>query len=234
MFPRTKNRKAISTVLTTLIILVASVVLGTGVVLYGTSLFQTNANSQSISATGTQVWVDTTKSSGWAWGAAAIRNSGDKLLSVDTITMRGTNIPFANWYADADSNRVTTGNFQSAMNYTSMLNSVSGATNNGAMLNGTGLSSGAVLVDTSNCVVGASSAVNGITGSLVLQLASGKPVLCMLQQSGPISLQPGAKAIVYFKIPQNILTSVDAGASSAVAIYAGSVGSPVTVTIAAK
>ena len=229
-----KNRKAISTVLTTLIILVASVVLGTGVVLYGTSLFQTNANSQSISATGTHVWVDTSKSSGWAWGAAAIRNSGDKLLSVDTISIRGTNVPFSNWFADTDPNRVTTSNFQSAMNYTGLLSAASGSTNSGALLNGTGLSSGAVTVDTSNCVVGANSAVNGISGSLVLQLAAGKPVLCMLQQSGPISLQPGSKVIVYFKVTQNILTSVDAGASGAVGIYAGQVGSPVTVTIAAK
>ena len=229
MFPRTKNRKAISTVLTTLIILVASVVLGTGVVLYGTSLFQTNASQQSISATGTQVWVDTSKSTGWAWGATAIRNSGDKLLSVDTISLRGTNIPFANWYADTDPNRVTTANFQSAMNYTSII-----GTADGALLNGTGLSSGAVTIDASNCVDSNANAQNGNTGSLVLQLSAGKPVLCLLQQSGPVSLQPGAKAIVYFKIPQNVLTSVDAGAAGSVGIYAGQVGSPRTVTIAAK
>ncbi len=41
MFPRTNNRKAISVEMTTMIIMVASVVLGTGVVIYGTSLFQT-------------------------------------------------------------------------------------------------------------------------------------------------------------------------------------------------
>src|SRR5690349_21017666 len=100
MFPRTKNRKAISTVLTTMIILVASVVLGTGVVLYGTSLFQTNASQEAISTSGTNVWVDSTGSSGWAWGAADIRNSGDKLLSVDSIQIRGQAVPYANWYAD--------------------------------------------------------------------------------------------------------------------------------------
>ena len=227
MFPRTKNRKAISTVLTTLIILVASVVLGTGVVLYGTSLFQTSAQSQAISATGTQVWVDTSQSSGYAWGAAAIRNSGDKLLSVDTISIRGTSIPFSNWYADLDPLRVTTANFQSAMNYTSILSPISGSLKNGTLV-GDGVS-----VDVATCP-----SPTGITsGVLVLQLSSvtaAKPTLCMVQQSGPISLQPGAKAIVYFKVPQNVLTSVDAGASSSVAIYAGQVGSPVTVTIAAK
>ena len=227
MFLRTKRRKAISAVLTTLIILVASVVLGTGVVLYGTSLFKTNAQSQSITATGTQVWIDTAKGSGWAWGAAAIRNSGDKLLSVDTIAIRGTNIPFANWYSDADPQRVTTGNFQSAMNYTALQSSVSGS-----LVNGTTAGSGsAVTVDTSTCP-----STTGAVGDLVLQLTSAKnnPTLCMVQQSGPISLQPGAKAIVYFRVPQNILSSVDAGASSSVAIYAGQVGSPVTVTLAAK
>src|SRR5713226_52874 len=122
MFPRTKNRKAISTVLTTMIILVASVVLGTGVVLYGTSLFQTNASSSAISTSGTQVWVDSTNSTGWAWGASDIRNSGDKLLSVDQIKIRGQAIPYANWYADTDTGtRVTTANFQSALIYTSGL-----------------------------------------------------------------------------------------------------------------
>src|SRR5712692_10847773 len=112
MFPRTKNRKAISTVLTTMIILVASVVLGTGVVLYGTSLFQTNASSEAISTTGTQVWVDSTLSSGWAWGAFDVRNSGDKLLSIDQIQIRGQAIPFGNWYADTNATQLTSSQYQ--------------------------------------------------------------------------------------------------------------------------
>src|SRR5215831_16724948 len=107
MFPRTKNRKAISTVLTTMIILVASVVLGTGVVLYGTSLFQTNASGEAISVQGTQVWVDSTSSSGWAWGAFDVRNSGDKLLSVDQIYIRGQTVPYSNWYANSTVNGIT-------------------------------------------------------------------------------------------------------------------------------
>jgi hypothetical protein len=47
-------------------------------------------------------------------------------------------------------------------------------------------------------------------------------------------LAPGAKAIVYFQVPQNVLTSVDAGSSGTVAIYASSVGAPQTVTIASQ
>src|SRR5215510_11089089 len=129
---RTKKRKAISAVLTTMIILVASVVLGTGVVLYGTSLFQTNANAQAITVTGTQVWVDSTLSSGWAWGAADIRNSGDQLLSVDQIQIRGQAVPFANWYANSTANTITNAQFQAALIYTQL-----GSTATGALYNGT-------------------------------------------------------------------------------------------------
>src|SRR5438445_8749619 len=136
MFPRTKNRKAISTVLTTMIILVASVVLGTGVVLYGTSLFQTNASGEAISTSGTQVWVDSTLSSGWAWGAADVRNSGDKLLSIDQIQVRGQAVPFANWYANSTVNGISSQQYQAALVYTKMINKVTGVLDNGTTFGG--------------------------------------------------------------------------------------------------
>ncbi|TLX83421.1 MAG: hypothetical protein E6L00_01110 [Thaumarchaeota archaeon] len=109
MFPiRTNNRRAISVVMTTMIILVASVVLGTGVVIYGTSLFQTGGQQQSISSQGIKLWVNSTAQSGVnnAWGAAAIRNNGDVLVSFNTIQIRGTSVPFNGWFVDA--NRVQT------------------------------------------------------------------------------------------------------------------------------
>ena len=89
MFVKPKNRKALSAVLTTLIILVASVVLGTGVVLFGTSLFQTNAQGSSLTVQGVHVWLNATKgmNTTYAWGAAEIRNSGDKILSVDQFVV---------------------------------------------------------------------------------------------------------------------------------------------------
>jgi len=67
MFQSTHKHKAISTILTTIIILVASVVLGTGVVIYGTSLFQTGAQSESISTQGVKMWVNATSNQGIAW-----------------------------------------------------------------------------------------------------------------------------------------------------------------------
>ena len=42
------------------------------------------------------------------------------------------------------------------------------------------------------------------------------------------------KAVIYFNVPQNLFTSVDAGSSASVAVYVGKVGSPVAVTVAAK
>src|SRR5574340_842781 len=220
MFPRTQKRKAISTVLTTLIILVASVVLGTGVVLYGTSLFQTGAQSESISTTGTTLWVDSTGSSGWAWGAADVRNSGDKLLSVDSIQIRGQQVPFANWYANNTANTITAGQFQAALVYTAMMPGNNGVLNNGTQY--------------SNTAPWTLPSCPNVTGNNKMIMSLGGTPICLAQQSGPVSLAPGQKAIIYFKVPQNLLTSVDAGSSASVALYAGKVGSPITVTIASK
>ena len=217
MFVRTKNRKAISAVLTTLIILVASVVLGTGVVLYGTSLFQTGAQSSGVSTQGVHVWVNSTSTpTTWVWGAAEIRNSGDKILSVDQINVRGTQVPFANWYAESNQTAVTAANFQSQLIYT-------GTTAAGIMKS---YAAGAP----SNCATSATQFYINEFG-----VASGaNPTLCLKQASGPISLKPGEKAIVYFQVPSGILSTVDAGSQSSVAVYAGSVGAPQSVTVESK
>ena len=109
-----KNR-ALSTVLTTVIILVASVVLGSGVVLYGASLFQGGTQQESISVSNLKVWVHATDTTGIAWGAAGVRNTGDKVLAVDKIKIRGTDIPFTQWYTDTD---VTSTLYQQSLNHT--------------------------------------------------------------------------------------------------------------------
>jgi hypothetical protein len=213
MFLRTKNRKAISAVLTTLIILVASVVLGTGVVLYGTSLFQTGAQSSGVSVQGAHVWVNSTSTPTYVWGAAEIRNSGDKILSVDQINVRGTQVPFANWYFDSDPTRVTAANYQSQLNYTKT------TTPSGLMKSyyGAGVA----------CTNSPSFGINEFG-------TNANPSLCFTQASGPISLKPGDRAIVYFQIPSGVLSTVDAGSQSSVAIYAGNVGAPQSITVESK
>ena len=240
MFPRTKNRKAISAVLTTLIILVASVVLGTGVVLYGTSLFQTGAQSSGLSVQGVHVWANATTgmTTTYVWGAAEIRNSGDKILSVDQINVRGNQVPFANWYYDSSPNRVTAANFQSQLNYTGTATTAYITANAGNGLTQSGsrglmmayTQAGGYAANTNGCTLSATSFyMNEYAGA-----NANAPTMCFAQASGPISLKPGDKAIVYFQIPSGILSTVDAGSQSSVAIYAGNVGAPQSVTVESK
>lgn len=227
MFLRTKNRKAISAVLTTLIILVASVVLGTGVVLYGTSLFQTGAQSSGVTAQGAHVWVNSTAATSqtYVWGAAEIRNSGDKILSVDQINVRGTQIPYANWYYDSNPTRVTAANFQSQLNYTGTATTAYITANVGVkpgMMQSFG-------TQPSGCPTSPTQFYVNEFGA-----ASTNPSMCFTQASGPISLKPGDRAIVYFQVPVGILSTVDAGSQSSVAIYAGNVGAPQSITVESK
>ena len=217
MFLRTKNRKAISAVLTTLIILVASVVLGTGVVLYGTSLFQTGAQSSGIAVQGVHVWANSTSTpSTYVWGGAEIRNSGDKILSVNTISVRGTQVPFANWYVENNQTAVTSANFQSQLTYT-------GTTASGMMKS-------SAAAAPSYCPTTATQFYINEFGVS----ANANPTLCLKQASGPISLKPGDKAIVYYQVPTGILGTVDAGSQSSVAVYAGNVGAPQSITVESK
>ncbi len=100
MKTKLRRRLGISTVITTSIILVASVVLAAGVVLYATSLFQTGTLTESISITGVKIYVHATDDAGLAWGAFGVRNSGDKILSLDKISIRGDDIGFSSWYSN--------------------------------------------------------------------------------------------------------------------------------------
>jgi hypothetical protein len=109
------KKRAISTVLTTVIILVSSVVLASGVVLYGTSLFQGGTQQEALSSSGIKIWVHTTNIDGLSWGAAGIRNTGDKVLSTDLIIVRGQPVPFGQWYPDID---VDDNLFSQALNHT--------------------------------------------------------------------------------------------------------------------
>jgi hypothetical protein len=112
---------------------VSSVVLGSGVVLYGTSLFQGGTQQESISVSGIKLWVHTTNTDGLSWGAAGVRNTGDKVLSVDTIQIRGANIPFAQWYPDVD---VTASLFSQALNHTGWSTGSGGLNATGASCTG--------------------------------------------------------------------------------------------------
>ncbi len=205
----TKTRKrAISTVLTTIIILVASVVLGSGVVLYGTSLFQSGTQQEAISVSGLKVWVHGTDPKGLAWGAFAVRNTGDKIVSVDKIAVRGTDIPFTQWYPETNA---TGTKLQQAMNFSGWSDIDGG------------------LYKTSDDTV-----CTGITASgIEINIAAGEYV-CANAAAGPVGLEPGDGAIIYFKFTNGTLTSIDSGVSTSVNIFAGKTGAPLSITISSK
>ncbi|MHA7647234.1 hypothetical protein [Nitrosopumilus sp. S4] len=202
MKTKLSKKRAISTVLTTVIILVSSVVLGSGVVLYGTSLFQGGTQTENISVSGTKVWVHSTAADGLGWGASGIRNTGDKVVAIDKIQIRGTDIPFTQWYPDTD---VSASLFQQALNHTGWSGIAGGLVN-------TGGSDATLDID-----------VNGNADDIEAEPAT-----------GPVSLNPGQSAIIYYKLTNGTITSLDSGVPTTVSIFAGKAGGPQSVTIEGK
>jgi len=209
MKTKLSKKRAISTVLTTVIILVSSVVLGSGVVLYGTSLFQSGTQQESITASGIKVWVHTDASEGLAWGAAKVRNTGDKVVSVDKISIRGSDIPFTQWYADTT---ITSTLFQQTLNHSGW----------------TGTAGALIQEPTANPTC---------TETLRQDLqgnGDGDESVCANAATGPISLDPGSSTIIYFKLTNGTLSSLDSGLNTNVSIYAGKAGAPQSVTVIGK
>jgi hypothetical protein len=205
MKTKLSKKRAISTVLTTVIILVSSVVLGSGVVLYGTSLFQSGTQQESIAASGIKVWVHTTSADGLAWGAAKVRNTGDKVLSIDKIQIRGTDVPFAQWYPDTS---ITPTLFQQALNHTGW----TGA-------------NGLLVKDGASCGAGDEISLDLVGDNLAADS------VCATSSSGPVPLDPGDSVIIYFRLNNGTITSLDSGVNTSVNIFAGKAGAPQSVTV---
>lgn len=93
---RVQKRKGIGNVITTLIILIASVVLGAGVIFFGGSMFQTNTQSESIKVSNVHTWVN---SNGTTVTAFAVQNTGSKAVAINSISLRGLPIPQTSWYS---------------------------------------------------------------------------------------------------------------------------------------
>ena len=101
-----QKRRGIGNVITTLIILIASVILGAGVIFFGGSMFQTNTQAESIKVTNVHAWVNSNNTSVTAF---AIQNVGSKPITVNSISMRGLPVPTAQWYScDPTDNTVPT------------------------------------------------------------------------------------------------------------------------------
>ena len=92
-----QKRRGIGNVITTLIILIASVILGAGVIFFGGSMFQTNTQSESVKVTNVHSWVSPT--TGANVTAFAVQNVGSKPISINSISFRGLPVAQANWYS---------------------------------------------------------------------------------------------------------------------------------------
>lgn len=206
MLLRKSNKRGISTVLTTLIIVVASVVLGTAVTLFGTSLFQSGSQQSAISVSNQHLWYHSAAAANQATvGAFVVRNTGDKVVAIDSITIRGASVPFTDLYfaLDTDNPTMVASIRELGKNTTRLFNPDCGTA--------TGATTLCLDLDAST---------------------SAGTSLSVKQAQGPITLQTGKTAVVYYIIPSGKITASDSGASTSVSVFAGSAGSVQTVSVA--
>jgi len=184
-------------VLTTIIILVASVILASAVVLYGTSLFQSATQQEYFTVFSTKLWVHSNDDNGLAWGAFSARNGGDKIVSLNKISIRGQDVPFSQWYPD-----------------TSVTSS---------LIQGTG---GQLTKFDPNDYCGA--ATFTVEAQLIDQTDGS---VCANAASGPVSLEPGNGVIIYYKLINGTLQTIDSGDATSVGIYSERSVTAISVTI---
>ena len=101
MFKLLRNRIALSTVVTTLIILVVSVLLATVVVYFATNVVSTRVQEESLSLTKQHIWVEM---NGRCITAIMITNIGGRDVVLGKIAVRGqaVDMPTQVWYVVAD------------------------------------------------------------------------------------------------------------------------------------
>jgi hypothetical protein len=90
-----KNRTALSTVVTTLIILVVSVLLAGVVTYFAINITSTRVQEESLHITKQHVWHNTSQ----AQAALMVTNTGGRDVVIDKVAVRGQDCPWANvWY----------------------------------------------------------------------------------------------------------------------------------------
>jgi len=94
-----ENKKALSTVVTTLIILVVSVLLATVVTFYAINITTTRLESEDLKITKHHLWTNSTE----AQGAFVLTNVGGRDVLLDKVTVRDQETDWDNvyyWFAD--------------------------------------------------------------------------------------------------------------------------------------
>jgi len=80
---------------------------------------------------------------------------------------------------------------------------------------------------------------NCASGTTVINIDpdSGGPITeCISADAatGPLSLNPGQSAIVYYKLNNGTITSLDSGVTTTISVFAGKAGGPQSVSIIGK
>jgi hypothetical protein len=109
------KRRGLGDVITTLIILIASVVLAAGVIFFGGSLFQTNTENESIQVSNAHIWVSPNGTSSVA--GFVVQNTGGKAVAVQKITIRGISVPTGSWWYNNNQTVATASNIQKEIAY---------------------------------------------------------------------------------------------------------------------
>jgi len=187
-----------------ILITIIPAIIGFSLVLYGTALGGTYDDDFVVSRPQIEnnyvgLFVDPSHKVDIVWGAVTVTNTGQSSTSVDNISVRGKNIPFVNWYVDKDQTRVTS-NFSELK--ANKINS------SGQMLDSSGL--------TGEC-----GGANETILRMNLDESGSKPTLCLEQNSGSVSLDPGDSTIIYFKSSDELLTSLVVGLVSNIGVGAG-------------
>ena len=92
------DKKALSTVITTLIILVASVILAVSVGTFGAGIFQTSTQTESLTVANKQLFVETGTGLTNNTGAFLLTNTGEATTTIAEISIRGTALPMSAVY----------------------------------------------------------------------------------------------------------------------------------------
>ena len=117
-----QKRRGLGSVITTLIILIASVVLSAGVIFFGGSLFQTNTENEAVRVCNAHIWVSPNGTASIA--GFVVQNTGGKVVSVQKITIRGQSVPTGSWYFNNDPLVATASNIQRELLYDDTLATV--------------------------------------------------------------------------------------------------------------
>ena len=99
-----KNRKALSTVVTTLIILVVSVLLAGVVTYFAINVTSTRVQEESLNLTYQHVWHNTTM----AQAALVVTNTGGRDVVIQKIAVRGQDAAWSNVYYNITTTAPTT------------------------------------------------------------------------------------------------------------------------------